>query len=117
MFFLPFRTIQKSLDPSCNASYPVKGEKRQQNFCPSCIILRIQRLEGETVLSQTSSLSFATLSANLNTVKPVLRVTPGTGKNWLLKTGDPLIQVHLHYILVQGTPKRWLLEAGDPLIQ
>ena len=41
----------------------------------------------------------------------------GTGKNWLLKTGNPLIQVHLHYILVQGTLKRWLLKAGDLLIQ
>ena len=40
----------------------------------------------------------------------------GTHKNWLLKTGDPLIQVYLHCNLVQGTPKRWLLKAGDPLI-
>ena len=37
-------------------------------------------------------------------------------KKWLLKTGDPLIQVHLHYILVQGTQKRWLLKTGDPLM-
>ena len=29
----------------------------------------------------------------------------GTGKNWLLKTGDPLIQVHFHYNLVQRIPK------------
>ena len=41
----------------------------------------------------------------------------GTGKNWLLKTGDPLIQVHFHYNLVQRIPKKWLLKACDPLIQ
>ena len=29
-------------------------------------------------------------------------------------TGDPLIQVHLHNIVVQGTWKRWLLWKGDP---
>ena len=28
------------------------------------------------------------------TVKPVLGVTQGKNKKWLLKTGDPLIQVH-----------------------
>ena len=33
------------------------------------------------------------------------------------KSGDQLIQVHLHCILVQGTQKRWLLKAGDPLIE
>ena len=44
-------------------------------------------------------------------------VTPGEAKKWLLKTGDPLIQVHLHYILIQGTQKRWLLKTGDPLIE
>ena len=43
-------------------------------------------------------------------------VTPGTHKNWLLKTGDPLIQVHLHCILVEGTPKNRLLNTGDHLI-
>ena len=36
-------------------------------------------------------------------------------KNWLLKTGDPLIQVHLHCILVQGSQKIWLLKTGDAL--
>ena len=40
---------------------------------------------------------------NDNTVKPVLRVSHGKDKNGLLKTSDPLIQVHLHCILVQGT--------------
>ena len=44
-------------------------------------------------------------------------VTHGKDKNWLLKTGDPLIQVHLHYILVQGTQKMWLHKTGDPLIE
>ena len=44
-------------------------------------------------------------------------VTQGKPKNWLLKTGDPLILVHLHCILVQGTGKKWLLKAGDPLIE
>ena len=29
-----------------------------------------------------------------------LGVTQGKHKHWLLKTGDPLIQVHLHYILI-----------------
>ena len=34
----------------------------------------------------------------------------GTGENWLLKIGDPLIQVHFHYNLVQRIPKKsgWL---------
>ena len=41
----------------------------------------------------------------------------GTGKNWLLKTGDPLIQVHFQYNLVQQIPKKWLLKACEPLIQ
>ena len=41
----------------------------------------------------------------------------GTHTIWLLKTGDPLIQVCLHCNLVLGTPKMWLLKAGDPLIQ
>ena len=44
-------------------------------------------------------------------------VTQGKAKKGLLKTGDSLIQVHLHYILVQGTQERWLLETGDPLIE
>ena len=35
----------------------------------------------------------------------------------MLKTGDPLIQFHLHRILIQGTQKRWLLKTGDPLIE
>ena len=41
----------------------------------------------------------------------------GTHKNWLLETGDPLIQVHLRCILAKGLPKKWLLKTGDPLIQ
>ena len=41
----------------------------------------------------------------------------GTHKNWQLKTGDPLIQVHLYCILVQRTPKKWLLKTCDLLIQ
>ena len=41
----------------------------------------------------------------------------GTSKNWLLKTGDPLIQVHFRYNLVQRIPKKWLVKAYDPLIQ
>ena len=36
---------------------------------------------------------------------------------WLLKTGDPLIQVHLHCILVQGTQLKWLFKTDDPLIE
>ena len=52
-----------------------------------------------------------------NTVKPVLRGHPEEDKNWLLKTGDPLIQIHLHYILVRGNQKIWLLKTGDPLIE
>ena len=48
--------------------------------------------------------------------KPVLGVIRGKDKMWILKKGGPLIQVHLHYILVQGTQKRRLLKAGDPLI-
>ena len=51
------------------------------------------------------------------TVKPVLRDRHREGQNWLLKTGDPLIQVHLHCILVQGTQKMQLLWTGDPLIE
>ena len=47
----------------------------------------------------------------------VRQVTPGDKQNWLLKTGDPLIQVQLHCNLVLGTPERWLLKAGEPLLQ
>ena len=43
-------------------------------------------------------------------------VTQGKGKKWL-KTGDPLIQAHLHFILAQGIQKGWLLRTGDPLIE
>ena len=46
------------------------------------------------------------IETNINTVKPVLRGHPREGQKWLLKTGDPLIQVHLHCILGQGTQKR-----------
>ena len=52
-----------------------------------------------------------------NTVKPVLRGHRKEGQKWLLKTGDPLIQVHLHCSLGQGTRKKWLLKTGDPLIE
>ena len=52
-----------------------------------------------------------------NTVKAVLTGHPREGQKVLLKTGDPLIQVDLHYILVQGTQKRWLFKTGDPLIE
>ena len=51
------------------------------------------------------------------TVKPVLRGHPREARNWLLKTGDPLIQAHLHCIWLQGNQKMWLLNAGDPLIE
>ena len=44
-------------------------------------------------------------------------VTEGKDKNWLLKTGDSLIQIHLHYIRVQGIQKKWLHKTGDPLIE
>ena len=46
-----------------------------------------------------------------------LGVTQGKPDNWLLKTGDPLIQVHWHCIWLQGTQKMWLLKAGDPLME
>ena len=52
-----------------------------------------------------------------HTVKPVLRGHPSEDKEWLLKTGDPLIQVHLHCMWVGGTQERWLLKTGDPLIK
>ena len=32
-------------------------------------------------------------------------ITQGEHKYWLCKTGDPLIQVHLHCISVLGIPK------------
>ena len=42
-------------------------------------------------------------------------VTQGKGTNWLLKkTGDHLLQVHLHCIWVQGAQKMRLLMTGDP---
>ena len=44
-------------------------------------------------------------------------VTQGKDKKWLLKTGNPLIQVHLNCILIQGTQNRWLLKTGGPLIE
>ena len=50
-----------------------------------------------------------------NKVKPVLMAHPRE-EQIMVKTGDPLIQVHLHCILVQGTQKMWLLKTGDPLI-
>ena len=42
--------------------------------------------------------------------------TKGGAGNWL-KTGDPLLKVHIHCILDKRTRKRWLLKAGDPLIE
>ena len=52
------------------------------------------------------------------TVKPVLRGSPkGRTKTGCLKQVTPLILVHLHYSLVQGTQKMWLLKTGDPLIE
>ena len=71
-------------------------------------------------INQTVNETMIMLSDYLNTVKTVLSGHPrtqGKHKKWLLKTGDPFIQVHLHYILVQGTQKRWLLKTGDPLIE
>ena len=46
-----------------------------------------------------------------------LKGHPREGQKWLLMTGDPLIQVYLHYILVQGTQKRLLLKTGDLLVE
>ena len=43
-----------------------------------------------------------------------LGVTRGKDKKWLLKTGGPLIQVHLHYILVQGPSKGGCLRQVLP---
>ena len=44
-------------------------------------------------------------------------VTQGKDKKWLLQAGDPLIQVHLHCVLVHGTQKMQLLKTGDPLTE
>ena len=55
--------------------------------------------------------------SNANTVKPVLKGYQREGQKRLLKTGNPLIQVHLHCILIQGTQKRWQLKTGAPLIE
>ena len=52
-----------------------------------------------------------------STVKPVLRGHPREGQKWLYKIGYPLIQFYLHYVLVQGAEKLWLLKTGDPLIE
>ena len=49
------------------------------------------------------------------TVKPVLRGHPRDAKT--LVTPYPLMQVHLHCNLVNGTWKMWLLKTGDPLIE
>ena len=46
-----------------------------------------------------------------------LKGSPQGKKKGLPKRSDPLIQDHLHCILVQGTQKRWLLKTGDPLIE
>ena len=48
-----------------------------------------------------------------------LGVTQGKDKKWLLKTGDSLIEGHLHYtcILVQGTEEWRLFKTGDSLIE
>ena len=57
-------------------------------------------------------LSWGYIQSNLS-----LGATQGKGKMWLLKTGDPLIQVHLHCILDEGAQKRLVLKTGDPLIE
>ena len=44
-------------------------------------------------------------NTHVNTVKPVLEGHLMEGQNWLLKSGDPLIQTYLHYILIKGTKK------------
>ena len=46
-----------------------------------------------------------------------LGITQGKNKKWLLKTGDPLIQVHLFRIFVQRTQKMCLLKTCDSLIE
>ena len=38
----------------------------------------------------------------------------GKDKKWLLKTGDPLIQVHLHYIWFKGPRKGGCLRQVIP---
>ena len=38
-------------------------------------------------------------------------------QDWLLKTGDPLIQVHLHCIMDQAEKKTRLLNTGGSLIE
>ena len=38
------------------------------------------------------------MACSYSTVKPVLGVTQGKEKNWLLKAGRPLNKVHLHYV-------------------
>ena len=41
-----------------------------------------------------------------NTVKPVLSSHPREPKKWLLKIGDLLIKVHLHYIFALRIPRK-----------
>ena len=79
-------------------------------------MLWCQIMEKSTSYLKPTLLYFI-LCMTYNTVKPVLRGHPREDKKWLLKTGDPLIQVRVHCILGQGTQKRWLLKTGDPLIE
>ena len=39
----------------------------------------------------------------------------GKDKKWLLRTGDPLIQVDVHFLFGSRDPERWLLKTGDPI--
>ena len=50
--------------------------------------------EAKTAQTKVSLSLWGEFIYSKNTVKPVLRVSQGTGKNWLLKIGGPLIQVH-----------------------
>ena len=58
-------------------------------------------------------------SSYKHTLKPILRGHPREGQKLAAyrTTGDPLIQVNLHYILVQGAQKMRLLKTGNPLIE
>ena len=113
----------KILKPQCTSSYHrKKAYKISSESDERCRSYRDKiswpdgqnnaHMNGYCLLWQSLSLIFTLIQSNLSS-----GVTQGKDKKWLLKTGDPLIQVQLHYILVQGTPKRWLLKTGDPLIE
>ena len=53
-------------------------------------------------------------SKDKSTVKPVLRVTQGTDKKWLLKIGDPLIQFICTVFWVKGSSKGGCLRQMIP---